>query len=187
MKSWWKKTKDASKNSFSLSSSISTGHMRGHKRFEIWAFILAIMTCHSLLLELGHLDWDFSGYRWFIKLSLAWPTGGKRSLTITVSTNQSFYYSNFETQIIAFTIESVSSCFLIHYIYTISMSLLQNLMMLRQETGMSFEFCHMFINTLLKLVWKYSLKWFIRVIDDSYLVAFICFVLFCAVCQVIVL
>ena len=72
--------------------------MRGHKRFEIWAFILAIMTCHSLLLELGHLDWDFSGYRWFIKLSLAWPTGGKRSLTITVSTNQSFYYSNFETQ-----------------------------------------------------------------------------------------
>ena len=76
---------------------------------------------------------------------------------------------------------------MIHYIYTISMSLLQNLMMLRQETGMSFEFCHMFINTLLKLVWKYSLKWFIRVIDDSYLIAFICFVLFCAVCQVIVL
>ena len=98
MKSRWKKTNDASKNSFSFSSSLSTGHMKGHERFEIWTFILGIMTCHSLLLDFEHLDWDFSVYRWFMKLSPAWPTGGKRSLTITVSTNQSFYYSNFEIQ-----------------------------------------------------------------------------------------
>ena len=44
----------------------------------------------------------------------------------------------------------------------------------------SFEICHMFINTLLKLVGKYCLKWFIQVIHNwSNLIAFICFVLFC--------
>ena len=31
----------------------------------------------------------------------------------------------------------------------------------------SFEFCHMFINTLLKLIQKYCLKLFIQVIDDG--------------------
>ena len=60
-------------------------------------------------------------------------------------------------------------------------------MMLGQETGAYFEFCHIFIKTLLRLVWKYCLKWFIQVIDDSNLMAFICFVLFCVVGKVIVL
>ena len=41
--------------------------------------------------------------------------------------------------------------------------------------GTSFEFCHMFINNLLRLVWKYCLKWFIQMIDDwSNLKAFTC-------------
>ena len=60
-------------------------------------------------------------------------------------------------------------------------------MMLGQETGAYFEFCHIFIKTLLRPVWKYCLKWFIQVIDDSNLMAFICFVLFCVVRKVIVL
>ena len=67
------------------------------------------------------------------------------------------------------------------------MPLLQNLMMLGQETGTFIEFCHIFINTLLRLVWKYCLKWFIQVIRDSNLMAFICFVLFCVFDKVIVL
>ena len=56
----------------------------------------------------------------------------------------------------------------------------------RKET--SFEFRHVFINTLLWLVRKYYLKWFIHVIDDwSILIAFICFALLCVVRKVIVL
>ena len=48
------------------------------------------MRSHTLLLELGHADWDFSGPGCFMRFLLAWPTGGEQSLTITVSTNQSF-------------------------------------------------------------------------------------------------
>ena len=50
--------------------------------------------------------------------------------------------------------------------------------MLGRETGAPFEFCHIFINALLRIVWKYFLKWFIQVIDDSNLIVFIYFVLF---------
>ena len=53
-------------------------------------------------------------------------------------------------------------------------------MILGQETGMSFEFCHIFINT-------YCLKLFIQVFDDSNLMVFVCFVLFSVVGKVIVL
>ena len=57
------------------------------------------MTSHSLLLELAHADLDFSGHGWFMSLSLAQPSSGERSITITVSTNQSFCYNNFEIQV----------------------------------------------------------------------------------------
>ena len=54
--------------------------------------------------------------------------------------------------------------------------------------GTSFEICHMFINTLLRFVWKYYLKWSIQVTNGwSNLIAFICFVLFCVVGKVKVL
>ena len=43
--------------------------MTGHKIFDIWAIILAIMTPYSLLLELEPAGWDFSGYGWFKRLS----------------------------------------------------------------------------------------------------------------------
>ena len=50
---------------------------------------------------------------------------------------------------------------------------------------MSFEFCHVFISTLLRFVWKYYLEWFIQVSDDLFnLLAFICFVLFFVVDKV---
>ena len=67
-----------------------------HKRFEIWAFILANRTSHSLLLELRHAGWDFSGHGWFMRLLLAQPSCGEWSVTITVSTNQTLCYNNFE-------------------------------------------------------------------------------------------
>ena len=68
-------------------------------RFEIWAFNLAIMTSRSLLLELGHGDWDFSSHGLFMSLSLAQPSNGEWSITIIASTNQSFCYNNFEIQL----------------------------------------------------------------------------------------
>ena len=64
----------------------------------IWAFLFAIMGSHSLLLKLRHLGWNFSGYGYFMSFSLALPTGGEQSLTITLSTNQSFCHNNFEIQ-----------------------------------------------------------------------------------------
>ena len=51
--------------------------------------------------------------------------------------------------------------------------------------GTSFECCHMFINILLWLIWKYCLKRFIKVIDDwSNIMVFIFFFLFCVVGKV---
>ena len=44
------------------------------------------MKSYLLLLELGHAGWDFSGYGWFVRLSLARPSREERSVTITVST-----------------------------------------------------------------------------------------------------
>ena len=44
------------------------------------------MKSYLLLLELGHAGWDFSGYGWFVRLSLARPSREERSITITVST-----------------------------------------------------------------------------------------------------
>ena len=70
--------------------------LKGHKRFEIWAFILAIMTSHLLLLELQHAGWDFSGQGWFVRLPFTQPSRGEQSVKITVSTNQSLCYNNFE-------------------------------------------------------------------------------------------
>ena len=54
------------------------------------------MTSHSLLLQLGHAGLEFSGHGWFLRYSLALPSRGERSIAITVSTNQSFCYNNFE-------------------------------------------------------------------------------------------
>ena len=54
------------------------------------------MTSHSLLLELGHAVWDFSGHGWFMRFSPARPSSGEQ--TITVSTNQRLSYNNFEIQ-----------------------------------------------------------------------------------------
>ena len=96
MKLWCKTTSVFSKNNFSHSSSISTG-LTGHKRFEIWAFILAIITYHYYLLGLGRAGWDFSAHGWFMGLSLARPSSGEQSIMITVSANQSFCYK-FEIQ-----------------------------------------------------------------------------------------
>ena len=45
------------------------------------------MTSHSLLLELGHVRWDFSGHGWFMRPLLTWPSSGEQSITITLSTN----------------------------------------------------------------------------------------------------
>ena len=56
------------------------------------------MTSDLFLLELGHVGWDFSGHGWFMRLLLAWPADREQSITITVSTNQSFFRSNFEIQ-----------------------------------------------------------------------------------------
>lgn len=83
---WW------FKKQLSLSLFLSTS-LTGHKRFEIWDFIPAKMTSLSLLLELGHKGWDFSGHRWFMRLSLARHSSGERSIRITVSTNQTFWNS----------------------------------------------------------------------------------------------
>ena len=108
------------------------------------------MTSHLLLLELGQVGWDFSGHGWFMRILFARPSCGKRSITVTVSTNQNVCYNHFEIQRrsvitkfhvsnmtvymseiyeiknyaqvkarLAFTIESVSSCFLINYIFAI--------------------------------------------------------------------
>ena len=48
--------------------------------------------------RIGRAGLDLSGHRWFMILSLAWPSSGERSITITVSTNQGFSYKNFEFQ-----------------------------------------------------------------------------------------
>ena len=73
--------------------------LTGHKTLEIWAFILAIMASHLLLLELGHGSCNFSRHGWFMRLSLSWPSSGEQSITINVSTNQSCCYNNFEIQL----------------------------------------------------------------------------------------
>ena len=70
--------------------------LTGHKILVIWAFILIIMTSHSLLLQPGHSGLDFSGHGWFPRLSLALPSRGEQSIAIIVCTNQSFCYNNFE-------------------------------------------------------------------------------------------
>ena len=60
---------------------------------------LSLYSCNNgisfALLELGHMDWDFFGHGWFMRFFFAWPTGGDGFLTITVSTNQSFFHNNF--------------------------------------------------------------------------------------------
>ena len=137
-------------------------------------------------------------------------------LTITVSTNQSLLLQQFWNSvaichhqvsckqfyclhswhrwdqhaqvkaILAFTIESVSRCFFCplylhhpyHHCKTWSCS---------DKKQELFEFCNMFINTLLTFVWKHCLKWFIQMADDSDLMSFVCFVFFCAASKVIVL
>ena len=54
--------------------------------------------------------------------------------------------------------------------------------------GVSSEFCHMIINTLLRFVLKSYLKCFTHAIDDWFsLIAFICFILFCIVNKVKIL
>ena len=70
--------------------------LTGHKRFHNRAFILAIMISHLLLSELRHSGWDFSRQGSFMKLSLARPSSEERCITITVSTNESFTYNNYE-------------------------------------------------------------------------------------------
>ena len=72
---------------------------------------------------------------------------------------------------LAFTIENLWAASFLSIIPTPSMSLMYNLMILGQKTKILFEFFHIFINT-------YRLKWFCWVINDSNLMAFICFVLF---------
>ena len=62
--------------------------LRECKKPEIWAFILAILASHLLLLELEHPDWDFSGHGWFMILSFPRPSSEERSITITASNNQ---------------------------------------------------------------------------------------------------
>ena len=81
-------------NSLPFQSSINTSHMS----FVIWGFILALLASHFLFLELGHVGWNCSGYGCFMSFLLAQSTCGQQSLTITVSTNQSFCLNNFEIQ-----------------------------------------------------------------------------------------
>ena len=99
MKSCWKTTNDASKNCFSLLSSISTGHTpdRTQKILDL-CFHSYNNDSHLLLLELRHLGWDFSGHGWFMRNLLVRPSSGERSIAINISTNQSFCYNNFEIQ-----------------------------------------------------------------------------------------
>ena len=75
------------------------------------------MTSYSLLLELRHAGWDFSGHVWFMRLSLAQPSSGEQSITIT-DIHEIKKYAQVKV-IFTFEIESVSSCLFIHYIYTI--------------------------------------------------------------------
>ena len=75
------------------------------------------MTSYSLLLELGHAGWDFSGHGWFMRLSLAQPSSGERYIAIT-DIHEIKKYAQVKV-IFTFEIESVSSCLFIHYIYTI--------------------------------------------------------------------
>ena len=86
--------KSCFKKSLPFKSSINTSHMS----FVIWGFFLALLASHLLLLELGHVGWNCSGHGCLVIFLLAWSTCGERSLTITVSTNQSFYQNNFEIQ-----------------------------------------------------------------------------------------
>ena len=71
-----------------------------HENVAIYVFILLLMASHSFLLKLKHVGWDLSAHGWFMRFSLAWSTvywwGEERSLTITLSTNQSFYQKNLE-------------------------------------------------------------------------------------------
>ena len=83
-----------------------------HKCFVIWVFILTMMTSQLPLLKLRHVGWEFSGYGWFMRFLLAWSTDGVQSLTIIVSTNESFCHNNFEIQqwyvIITFNVNSMT-------------------------------------------------------------------------------
>ena len=149
-----------------------------------------------------------------MRLSLAWPSSGERSTydyciyqskpfattILKFSSNMSSPCKQFYClhswhrwdqhaqvkAILAFTIESVSRCFFCplylhhpyHHCKTWSCS---------DKKQELFEFCNMFINALLTFVWKYCLKWFIQMADDSDLMSFVCFVFFCAASKVIVL
>ena len=79
------------KNNFSHSSSISTGHM-SYRTQKIWD--LSFHSCNNniSLLSTGTRACGLMG------LSLARPSSGEESVTITVSANQSFCYSKFEIQ-----------------------------------------------------------------------------------------
>ena len=153
-------------------------------------------------------SWDFS---------LLCLVVGNDLLTITVSINQSLLLQQFWNSvaichhqvsckqydclhvwhpwdqhaqvkaILAFISESLSRCFFfLSIISAPSMLSLQNLIMLGQETGILWILSYVH-HTLLTLVWKYYLKWFIQMIDDYNLMGFVCFVLFCAAGKAIVL
>ena len=85
-------------------------------------------------------------------------------------------YSQVEP-IIAFTIEPISSCFLIHYIYTVHAIVVKSddVRPRNRKVFWIFSYVHQY---LVKLVWKYCLKWFIQVINNSNLMASISFLLF---------
>ena len=60
----------------------------GYIIFEIWVFTLATISIHLLLLEFGHVRWDFCGQGWFVRFLLAWPTSGNDLLWLHHFTRQ---------------------------------------------------------------------------------------------------
>ena len=145
------------KNNSSLWSSVSAGHMPDRTE-KIWD--LSFHSCNNDISFAStgiQLCGFFSVHGWFVRLLLAPSSSGEWSITITVSTNQSFCYNNFEIQywyvitkfhvnnmtiymcdiheikkyaqvkvVLTFMIESVRSCFLIHYTYTIHAIVVKN-------------------------------------------------------------
>ena len=63
---------------------VQVTRLTGHKSFVILLFTFAIMASYLVLLELRHVGWDFSGERWFIRLSSAWPTDILQLLYLTI-------------------------------------------------------------------------------------------------------
>ena len=99
----------------------------------IWVFIFAIMAFHLFLQEQWYMGWDFSGLGWSMRFSLAWPTGeelfSQRFWNSVMICHYQVLYKQHdclqvrhlwdqEKKLVFFTTESLSTCFLIHYIYT---------------------------------------------------------------------